>query len=121
MGAFEAEMALWLNNLKQWIYRHERFTWINFALSIVPSPVASLLAIILACLQLYLCQKGRIPKSEKSILTVSLIIGIINFTLSSFLLYFLVKKGWSLWHTFNPFLWIAPLKEKLFGNEFTYV
>jgi len=84
MGAFETEVALWLNNLKQWIYRHERFTWINFALSIVPSPVAALLAIILACLQLCLCIKGRIPKSEKNILTVSLILAIINLALSSF-------------------------------------
>ncbi len=121
MGAFETEVALWLNNLKQWIYRHERFTWINFALSIVPSPVAALLAIILACLQLCLCIKGRIPKSEKNILTVSLILAIINLALSSLLVYFLAKKGWSLWHTFNPFLWLVPLKQKLFNDDFIYV
>lgn len=121
MGAFENEVILWLSDLKKWIYSHERFTWINLALSIVPSPIAGFLAVILAGLQLYLCIKGKIPKTEKLILTVALVLGLINFILSTILFIYLVKKGWSLWNSFNPFLWFFPLREKLFKGDTTYL
>ncbi|HPM10826.1 MAG TPA: hypothetical protein PK941_10325 [Paludibacter sp.] len=121
MGAFENEVALWLNAFKRWIYSHERFTWINLALSIVPSPIAGFLAVILASLQIYLCIKGRIPQTENRILLVALVLGLMNFVLSTILVIYLVKKGWSLWNTFNPFLWFFPLKEKLFKGSITYV
>jgi hypothetical protein len=121
MGSFETEVILWLNDFKKWIYSHERFTWINLALSIVPSPIAGLLAVILACLQLYLCLKGKIPQTEKRILIIALILGLINSIVSTILVIYLVKKGWSIWNTFNPFLWFFPLKEKLLRGNITYV
>jgi|GEM_PF-1979678 len=117
MGAFENEIMLWLHNLRQWIYKHQRFTWINLALSIIPSPICGLLAIILACLQLYLYFKGKIPETEKIILFISLLCGIVNLILTTILLFYLVKEGSSLWYIFNPFWWIAPLKQKMYNND----
>ncbi len=108
MGAFETEIALWLQNLRKNIYKHERFTWINLALSIIPSPLIAFFAIFLAALQLYLCFKGKIPKSEKNILYISLFLGVINLILSSLLIIYLINHGWGLWHMFNPLWWLFP-------------
>ena len=121
MGSFETEITHWFQNLRNSIYKHERFTWINLSLSIIPSPVIAFIAILLAALQLYLCFKGKIPKSEKNILFVSLILGLINLILSSLLLIYLVNHGWGLWHMFNPFWWIYPLKQKLQNQDIVNV
>ena len=120
MGAFENEIMLWLHNLRQWIYRHERFTWINLVFSIIPSPVCGLFAIILASLQLYLCSKGKIPKTEKMILLISLLLGFVNLILTSILIFYLIKEGFSFWHIFNPFLWFGPLNQKIFNHDTIY-
>jgi len=117
MGSFENEIMLWLHNLRQYIYRHERFTWINLVLSIIPLPAFGLLAILLACLQLYFCSKGKIPKTEKSLLSIALILGIVNFTLATFLLIYLAKEGWLFWNAFDPFLLLDIIKEKLFNRD----
>ncbi|NLX53217.1 MAG: hypothetical protein GXY72_14085 [Deltaproteobacteria bacterium] len=117
MGAFENEIMLWLHGLRQRMYKHERFTWINLALSIIPSPVTAFLAVLLAILQLYLCFRGKIPNTEKTILFISLLLGVLSFILSSFLLIYLVKNGWSLWHMINPLWWLFPLKQKLLNRD----
>lgn len=117
MGAFENEIMLWLHNLRQSFYKHERFTWINLVLSIIPLPAFGLFAILLACIQLYLCSKGKIPKTEEYLLYLSLLFGIINLTLATIVIIYLVKEGWSLWQMFNPLLWLNPLKEKLLNRD----
>jgi pilus assembly protein TadC len=101
-GAFEREVNLYLHRLAEWIRSHEKFTWINLALAISPSPITALAGVGLAIVQLIFISKNRIPSSEKKIIMVSLILGSLNCVLSSIAIFFLAFKGLSFWHFFAP-------------------
>jgi hypothetical protein len=107
-GAFEREVRSMLIRANFWIRSHERFTWINLLLSITPSPFTALAAIALAVMQLLLVNRRKIPSSEKPLLVTALIIGCINFMVSSLCVYLMAYNTFSIWEIFSP-LWLIDL------------
>ena len=101
-GAFEREINLCLHRLAGWIRSHEKFTWINLALAISPSPITAIAGVALAVVQLIFIHKDRIPSSEKRIIMLALILGSLNCLLSSIAIFFLASKGLNFWQIFAP-------------------
>jgi hypothetical protein len=111
-GSFEREVAAWLRKLVDWIHSHERFTWINLLMAISPMPLVAASGVVLAALQLTMCNQGKIPKTERRLLVISLLLGVINSTFAALLILYIAQTTWSYWHLWNPFWWM----EWLFGR-----
>ena len=112
-GAFEREINSWAYGFVNWIRSHERFTWINLLICLVPTPLSSLFGVVLAIVQLILIHKGRIPSSEVNILKIALILGILNTIFTSFALIFLFSKGLSFGQYMNPLWLLEWIKQNL--------
>ena len=105
-GSFEREIETWLHSLKTWVSSHERFTWMTLLLSIAPSPFAAVLGLTLSSIQVALCSQGRIPHSERRLLSASLLLSSFNLAWMIAALLFLTKNGWTLWQMLHPFWWL---------------
>jgi len=105
-GSFEPEIEVWMHSIKTWVSSHERFTWMTLLLSISPSPFAAILGLTLASVQFALCSQGRIPPSERRLLTASLLLSSCNLVWMIFALWFLTKHGWTLWQILHPLWWL---------------
>jgi hypothetical protein len=112
-GAFEREVRSMLMRTNFWIRSHERFTWINLLLSLLPSPFTAVAGIVLAGLQLSFVYRNKIPSSEKTLIAAALVIGCINLALSCLWLFVVATKAVSIWQLLSPFWFLDWLKQWL--------
>ncbi len=117
-GAFEREVAGWLDQARRWVDQRERFTLITILLALAPSPPAVVIAASLAGVQLYLCRRGRIPQAEQLYFCVALGIAAVNLVFTVALYRMLAEHAATLqgfWHPLGWPWWLlrqrAPLSE----------
>lgn len=115
-GSFEREIEGWASDLRNWVFSHERFTWLNLILAISPSPIAALLGFGLAGLQLSLCSQGRIPRSERTLLVAALLLSLCNLILTIMAFRLLARGGLTLWQMISPFWWLRAWFGLPFGQ-----
>lgn len=89
---FEAELLAGATALRGWHRQHDRYVLIGLAVSLIPLPPASVVALLMARINSRFIREGKLPEHEAKIIRVSVILACIGLAVFCALAFFIYSS-----------------------------